>query len=244
MVDEYNEHDDAQAIMALCQIGKVLGVACYDELSNTILVDAVNANPGCTFFNKRLAFFTLLRFTTSDDMEEIIFTLKETLHPSLLLLHPKIISNKSLFDLILSGPGNLPDYYKFKAMKSSMWNSNTAIELIHKSLVIKDIEGKENDTTSFQKICSLIDLDNVPIKQSLGALLSYMQATVFNLDSGKISISFLKTIPSDHFMKIDPTSFKALQIFTEETHPNVLKGQGRSKAIENSISYSITIHAK
>ena len=161
-------------------------------------------------------------------MEETLNNLKETLHPTLFLLHPKIVCNKSLFELILSGSDGMPDCYRFKALKSSSWNANAALEIIHKNLVIR--HGSEvSCTTAYQRMRSEIDLDALPIQQSLGALLSFMQNTIFNLDGGKVVVSSIKTISLEKYMNIDASSMKALQIFSEEVHPNVLKGVGRSK---------------
>ena len=162
-------------------------------------------------------------------MEETLNNLKATLHPTLFLLHPKIVCNKSLFELILSGSDGMPDYYRFKALKSSSWNTNAALEIIHKNLVIRHDGNDDPSTTAYQRLRSEIDLDVVPNQQSLGALLSFMQSTIFNLDGGKIVVSAVRTISLEKYMSIDASSMKALQIFSEEIHPNVLKGGGRSK---------------
>lgn len=179
----------------------------------------VENNPNLTLFNK------------IDDMEETLSEIKDSLHPTLFLLHPQIISNKPLFDIILSGPDGM-NYYRFQALKSSCWNANNTLEMIHKNLIVKNFvvdREKQSTGNEHQKVFSAIDLDSVVVKQSLGALLSFMQMNVFQLDNGKIIVSALKMIPMGQYMKIDTSSFNALQIFAEETHPNVLKGVGRSK---------------
>lgn len=170
-----------------------------------------------------------------DDMEDTLSVVKETLRPTLFLLHPQIISNKPLFDIILSGPGGI-NYYRFQALKSSCWNASNTLEMIHKNLIVKNFSinrEKQHEGThsndEHQKVYSAIDIDSLVVKQSLGALLSFMQMNVFQLDNGKIIVSALKMIPMGQYMKIDTSSFNALQIFAEETHPNVLKGVGRSK---------------
>jgi DNA mismatch repair protein MSH5 len=156
--------------------------------------------------------------------------IKISLSPTLLLLNPKIISNKSLLELVVSSQDGTPDFYRFKAIKTSNWNANNALEIIHNNLVVKDLEEKgKASKNSYKKIFSVIDLDNDQIKQSLGALLIFMQTSIFHLDEGKIIVSSIKTFPMESFMRIDTATFKALQIFSEEVHPNVVKGVGRSK---------------
>lgn len=105
------------------------------------------------------------------------------------------------------------------------------MESIHKSLVVKEFAFIDGINTTYQKVSSAIDLDSEALKHSLGALLNFMQSSIFHLDNGKVIVSSIKMIPMENIMKIDGASFKALQIFAEESHPNVLKGVGRSKAI-------------
>ena len=87
-----NEHEDeqddnTQVLVALCVSNKQLGVACYEELQNSLYVDSMNM---CV-----------------DSIEEIMNNMKATLKPTMFLLHPQIIVNKSLLELILSDAGYL-----------------------------------------------------------------------------------------------------------------------------------------
>jgi DNA mismatch repair protein MSH5 len=62
----------------------------------------------------------------------------------------------------------------------------------------------------------------------MGALLSYLQEFVFNLDS-IISVNDVQSFVLETYLRIDQNSYQSLQIFNEDSHPNVLKGPGRSK---------------
>ena len=154
--------------------------------------------------------------------------IKINFSPTLFLLNPKIISNQELFNLIVSSKDGIPDFYRHKVLKSSSWNHNVAIEMIHRNLVVKD-GNTLNHHNVYQRISSLIDLDSEQLLQSLSALLIFMQSSVFNLDEGKVIVSAIKSFSLQSYMRIDSGSLRALQIFAEEVHPNVLKGVGRSK---------------
>lgn len=62
----------------------------------------------------------------------------------------------------------------------------------------------------------------------MGALLSYLQEFLFNLDT-EISINCVQSFVLDAYLRLDQSSYRSLQIFSEDSHPNVLKGPGRSK---------------
>lgn len=63
----------------------------------------------------------------------------------------------------------------------------------------------------------------------MGALLNYLQLNVFNMDDGMILVSDVRQLELISYLRIDSSSFRALQIFAEEKHPEVIKGVGRSK---------------
>ena len=203
------QSEKVQSLTALCFTNKQLGVACYEEISNTILCDTINV--------------------AVEDLEETLTNIKISLNPTLFVLHPKIISNKSLLELILSGVDGTPEEYRFKVLKSSVWNDKNCVQTIHNCLVIKGTHGQDRNESSYQQIACALDIESEQSRQALGALITYMQDTVFKLDSGKVVISSVKSFAQESFMRIDQASFQALQIFSEEIHPNVMKGKGRSK---------------
>lgn len=63
----------------------------------------------------------------------------------------------------------------------------------------------------------------------MGALLYYLQTNIFNMDDGIIMVSDVRQLELISYLRIDSSSFRALQIFAEEKHPEVIKGVGRSK---------------
>jgi DNA mismatch repair protein MSH5 len=82
---------------------------------------------------------------------------------------------------------------------------------------------------SYLQLVSAIDLESTQLKQSMGALLNYLQTNIFNMDDGMIMVSDVRQLDLISYLRIDSSSFRALQIFTEEKHPEVIKGVGRSK---------------
>jgi DNA mismatch repair protein MSH5 len=62
----------------------------------------------------------------------------------------------------------------------------------------------------------------------MGALLCYLQEFLFNFDS-IISINCVESFILNSYLRLDQNSYQSLQIFSEDPHPNVLKGIGRSK---------------
>ena len=203
---DQREDDITQVLVALCVSNKQLGVACYEELQNSLYVDSMNM---CV-----------------DSIEEIMNNMKATLKPTMFLLHPQIIVNKSLLELILSDADGTPDRYRFKVLKTAAWIDKSCQYLIHNCIQVR---GSNSGSTSYPILASVLDLELESSRQALGALIGYMQQTVFKLDDGKVIVSSVKTLHLESYLKMDKQSFKALQIFSEETHPNVIKGPGRSK---------------
>jgi DNA mismatch repair protein MSH5 len=198
--------DGDQAFVALCYSNKIMGLSCYDELQNAIICDAFQV--------------------PTEELEETMINIKDSLHPTMFLLHPKIIANKPLLDIILAGPDGAPEAYRFKVLKSSVWSDKACNQRIHGSLTIK---GQSGATSHCQRIASVVDLDSEQCRHTLGALIAYMQESVFKLDAGKVVVADVRQFSQGSCMQIDQGSFAALQIFAEEVHPNVMKGKGRSK---------------
>eukprot|EP01038_Epipyxis_sp_PR26KG_P012141 gene12141-16255_t len=212
-----------QSISAICCNQKSLGIACYNEINNTIYADNIN--------------------TTAEDIGDILHNFKRSFKPTMLILHPRLIANKSLLDSILSGPNYEPNYYTYKAIKSMNWNQKLCMQLIYNNLAIKDVRmgrnatnidqsdniGSNTTSLTFQKVSSYIDLESEQLCQALSALLTFMQENIFHLDNGKVTINAVKQLPLQSVMRIDSASMKALQIFSEEIHPNVIRGVGKSK---------------
>lgn len=201
-------NETEQVFIALCFFGKVLGMASFEELNNTIFCDSVSVS--------------------TDEMEDTLTNLKLEFKPTIFLLHPKIIANKSLLDLILSGIDGSPNEYRFKVLKSSIWNERSYHRLIHNCLVIRSGSNGIGAST-FQQLSCMLNLESEQSRQAIGAVIAYMQETVYKLDGGQVVVSAVRKYTPKSFLRIDISSFNALQIFSEEIHPNVMKGKGRSK---------------
>ena len=48
--------------------------------------------------------------------------------PTLFLLHPNVISNSHLLQLILSGDDGETQVYRYKVIKSAAWNTDNALD--------------------------------------------------------------------------------------------------------------------
>lgn len=209
-----NATDSQQAVVAMHLTNNVLGAACYDELQNTIFVDSWPVS--------------------TDDIVKIVEFLKIVTQPTLFLLHPSVVSNNMLLELILTGLDGMLRFYPFKTLKSSVWNEAAAKRIIFSTLAIKSQMrstshgGEQNDTAIFS-ISSAIDMDRPQVVQCLGALVHYLQNEVFGLDKNYVLVASVESFPCDCYMRLDSNTFKALQIFNEDFHPNWIKGKGKSK---------------
>lgn len=201
--------ESEQSIIALCYARNCLGLACYEEVSNSICCDALHV--------------------PIEDVEQTVMNIKVSLRPTMFLLHPKLLANKPLLDMVLSGIDGSPEAYRFKVLKSSAWNDRICSATIHNSLSIRMGGALVSGTAQYLQMASMVDFESEQCRQALGALVAYMQESVFKLDGGKVTVTALKSFAQESCLQIDQSSLNALQIFAEEVHPNVMKGKGRSK---------------
>lgn len=200
------EEEQTNSFVSLCFSNKFLGIACYEEVNNTIYCGSISA--------------------CAENMEDIMSGVKSSFCPTLFLLHPRVVTNKSLLEVVLSGPDSTPDVYRFKVLKNSVWNDKSCYQLIHRYL---EIRGKHGVQSTYQQLACVLDLEQEQSRLALGAVLAYMQETIFKLDGGKVIVSSVKNFSQEDYMRIDQASLRSLQIFSEDIHPNVIKGKGRSK---------------
>ena len=92
MDDAEVDGEASKVIVAICYINKTIGIACYDELKNIIYADSV---PVCF-----------------EDMEDLLSKIKLSASPTLFLIHPMILSNRSLLDLLTCGLDGVPNTYR------------------------------------------------------------------------------------------------------------------------------------
>jgi DNA mismatch repair ATPase MutS len=206
MIEDDDTADGAHSLVAVCYSNNTLGFSCYEEISNTI--------------------FCFTSPVPADELDDALTNLKARLKPTLFLLHPRLLCNKFFMDMLLASVAGAPDHYRYKVLKSSTWNDRTCSQLIHKSLSIR---SAGSTLSNYQQVASAVDMDSEHCRQTLGALLAYMQESIFKLDAGSITVASIKTYAQESFVQVDRKSLHALQIFAEEVHPNVMKGKGRSK---------------
>ena len=203
---------------------KKLGVAWYDEITNEVRVEAV----GCSL----------------EDIDDTFENIKSITNPTLFLLHPRFIANQQILDLLVmrdeayddgdgDGDARITSPYKYVAVKSSAWNSDTALDLACSKLIVKEFQRRVVDQaivrtsseshsrngqtqlsrqmphsvrTNYLNLTSLIEDSH--LRSALGALLTHMQSNVFSLDEGYINISNIRAFPQSKYLRIDSQSFR------------------------------------
>lgn len=206
-MDEDQAESDfvSQDIVSVIVQGRDVGISYYSEERNAIYTDGVRV--------------------PLDDMTDFFASLKLSCHPTLLILHPKVIANESLLRLIIAGVDGTSDFYKYKIIKSSGWSSDLSMEILCNHVAFNSLRGASvgvQDT--FMRISSMIDTDNSSSLASLSALLLHLQAEIFNLEGGQIFINSLSQLSLSNYMRLSTDTLKALQIFKEDYHPNLIKG--------------------
>jgi DNA mismatch repair ATPase MutS len=205
-VEDYDRNElnvTSRSFATICFLNKTLGIAVYDEVLNTVYADSVVAALG--------------------DREDILTSLKSCCSISLWLIHPKILTEPGLIEFLTAGLDGSADFYKYQVLKNSQWSAEGAMDAIENKLIVN------NKKVSYLWVSTLIDMDSTQLRQALGALILYMQQNSFQLDNGLVTVAAVKKLSLKSYMRIDDASKKALQIFSQEFHPNVLSGCGRGK---------------
>ena len=185
-----------RSFVAMCYIGKRLGVACYDELENSLVADGMDIS--------------------SDEMESVLNSIKVACNPTLFLLHSQIVANKPFLDLLLADLEGNPDHYRFKVLRSASWNAESSLESICKKLKINESAGARDAGTNmnfsiqanYQRLSSVLDFDDQQMRQSLSALLSFMQVSVFHLEGGQVQVASIRALHLDEYLRIDEASMR------------------------------------
>jgi DNA mismatch repair protein MSH5 len=85
------------------------------------------------------------------------------------------------------------------------------------------------EPSRYHYLAAVVDFDSKALVKALGALLSYLETSVFQLDGGIIRVNRIVEAKVSDCMIISSTTFAALHIFAEETHPLIGKKHGNSK---------------
>jgi DNA mismatch repair ATPase MutS len=212
--------------------GRQIAWACFDESNNEILMDDLLSN----------------------DSEGLIYGFMNILKPNLILIGAKTASNSALLDFltccnhedILHTDDNVNENEKhgtpYKILKSSAFDLKQCKALILTKLRILSLfrtqKLMENHTqlfdngisTTYHSVASIIDFDSSVLVRAVGALLNYLQSSIFRMEEGStITINNIRYLPSKSFMRIDQTTMSALHIFHTEHHPIMAKGQSHTK---------------
>jgi hypothetical protein len=84
--------------------------------------------------------------------------------------------------------------------------------------------------SSYHSLASVIDFESTVQVRALGALLSFLQSTIFRLEDGEtVTVNSINQAQTAMFMRISASTLRALHIFATEHHPLMVKGQGHSK---------------
>lgn len=205
MMDSEEQAVHFKVVTAVHRSKNYLGVATYFENENNIWVD-------CFPYSHA-------------DIQHVVEFIKSTSKTNTFLLNQSILTHKGMLDLITEGSNG--ESIPFKTLKSSCWLEVNAKATIVSTLRLRSYSNNSIDVlTALAKTC---DSDRTELLQSLGALVFYLTADIFYLDKDLVTISRIEAYPRDFYLRMDSNTFKALQIFREETHPNWIKGKGKSK---------------
>ncbi len=196
--DVENETPD-ETLISVCYLNSTIGFAVFKENTNSIFADSI-----CTSISS---------------VEESFFQLKSFFTPTLFVLHPKIVTNKSLLESILCGTDGTPNYYHFVSLKSSCWNVDLSTELIQNKLIVKScvecdgemytrISSSAKKTSNLMWISSVLNMESPQLCQALGALLVHLQQHWFNMDEGIVRITSIQGYNLNSYMRLDDGSFK------------------------------------
>lgn len=194
-IDNSVEEDISfRSIVALVYSKSKLGIAWYDELSNAVMVDGITTSP--------------------DDFEDTVTKIKAQCSPTFFLLHPSIVAHHQLLEIITSSynsNGMLnSSHYSYQLSKSTTWQPDLARHILQTKLHVRGRYSptKGSSYEGFQQLSSSIDLENVHAMQAVGALASFLQSKVFNLDDGKITLSSISTFTWHQYLRVDENTLR------------------------------------
>ena len=201
------EEVEAASVCSLLYVDRTIAIACYDETENSILIEHMSCG--------------------LDALAETLHCIKIALHPTLYLVHPNIFSNEGIMNLLRSDSER--GDCEIKLIRSSSWNAETAKYILSCKVVLESSRTQKSPEKALMFLSSFIDFDSPILLRAMSALLLYIQDKFFHLDQDIISLTSIRPLKMEEIMKIDHESFKALHIFSEDFHPNVIKGKGKSK---------------
>jgi hypothetical protein len=133
-----NDEDQTIKILSIYVTEKRLGVAFYDELTNSLKADGYDI--------------------ASVDMEGILSALKFSCDPTIILIQPRVVTNKPLLDIVTSAWDGTPEVYTFHTMKNSYWNYENSIRLMCSKLIVKQESTRNQSIESLSYQVNLVSL--------------------------------------------------------------------------------------
>jgi DNA mismatch repair protein MSH5 len=200
------EDEDAyRVITALHLSRKFLTVATYYELTNSIILD---------------------NFPSSKtEMQNITDFIKSVTATTNFIFSATILANKDLLDLFVGENPPIP----YQSIKSSCWQESNAKEFILRSLRVRSSHYGDCETNIMIYLSQVCDIECQETIQTLGALAYYLSKNIFQLDQDRITVSSISPFPRDSLLRMDQNTYRSLQIFKEDFHPNWIRGKGKSK---------------
>lgn len=84
--------------------------------------------------------------------------------------------------------------------------------------------------SSYHSLASVVDFDSSVQVRALGALISFLQNTIFRLEEGEtVTVNTINQAKTAMFMSINSAALRSLHIFATEHHPLMAKGYGHTK---------------
>lgn len=197
-----------QSFVSVCTAGNKLAVAHYEEAMNEVHAMCIPAR--------------------EETLPETLYRVKVKCAPTMFILHPRVLSNTPLLDLILQDVDGEPNGYRYLSLKASDWNEDNALHVLCTKIKLRSKESSLplNYQETYTRLAAIIDLQEPTLLKSLGGLISYMRGTLYHLDdeSGTITINDLTSLSLAPHLVVDSQTVRALQISLEDLHPNVIKG--------------------
>ena len=100
----------------------------------------------------------------------------------------------------------------------------------HRVFPLDSTNGQVFKVSNFHALATVIDFESIAQVQAVGALLFFLQSTMFRFQEGRMVVNDVVRAQSFMHMSVSVDTFAALHIFATERHPLVAsKGSGHSK---------------
>lgn len=217
--ETWEDEFSSNCVVSLVLASGCFGVTVYCETANQINSDTIPCN--------------------SEDLPELFNTIKFHFNPSLFIVHPNIVEKASLLAMILKSKEGIPEHYAYKVEKRSSWDSESAVKLLTSRFKIKSKTQNIANCSYLNTIRqeSSVNLNNTPSLQSLHVMLLHLINNIYSLAAANetITINAIEPFQFSKYMRLDANTYHSLQVYHEECHPNVVKGNTNLYTTEESL---------